>query len=97
MAFHPAALLCTRPHLPVGRALETPQTVQRPGCIGAAPGFTVTDDDGTVYTFNPNPHANVPAQTASTFPFPSTIEDRNGNTMTLAGGQSNGNGGYTPI
>lgn len=68
-----------------------------PGCGGAAPAFTVTDPDSTVYSFAANSYGNPADSTLSTFVFPTTIEDRNGNIVRISPGQqSNGNGGLTP-
>ena len=68
-----------------------------PGCPNAAPAFTVTDPDSTVYWFASNLYASPEDGTVSTFPFPYKIEDRNGNVINISGGQPNGSGGLSSL
>ena len=64
------------------------------GCSTANPAFTVTDKDGTVYSFpfdNISYDPGIGNVAAIAFKYPSSIEDRNGNVITV----SNTPGTYT--
>ena len=69
-----------------------------PGCPTAAPPFTATDLDNTVYTF---PYGYLSLSSPSSYAvtaklFPPTIEDRNGNIIRITGALPSGNG-LTPL
>jgi RHS repeat-associated protein len=71
-------------------------TGNAPGCNSAAPPFTATDVDNTVYTF-PSGYVSVGYNDSGLNPmiFPTTIEDRNGNVVQIA--SSHSSVGYIPI
>lgn len=57
------------------------------GCSTANPAFTVTDKDGTVYSFpfdNISYDPGVGNVAAIAFKYPASIEDRNGNVITVS-------------
>ncbi len=59
---------------------------------GATPLIEVADHDGTVFTFNPQTAHDVSTPGSSATSLPSTIEDRNGNVVTVS---DPGSGAFT--
>jgi RHS repeat-associated protein len=73
-------------------------TSNAPGCEHAAPAFSATDLNNTVYTFPDEyiaPSYNWTSLTSKIFP--TSIEDRNGNILQVSGAQPNGSGQLTPL